>query len=76
MEPLSKKQLDDIFKHHPCTEACPKASHEEVLKMKQDPKHEVFVKWLKENGAIFDKIEYPAIFEGGLMGIAAKQDIP
>jgi hypothetical protein len=37
----------------------------------------VFKQWLEENGASFDKIEYPVAFHHGgfLVGIAAKEDI-
>ena len=44
--------------------------------MKQDPKFEVFKTWLVDNGAIFDEtVEYPAVFENGLVGLAAKKKI-
>ena len=41
-----------------------------------DPKYHVFKEWLLANGAVFDEaIEYPAVFEGGLEGLAAKRAI-
>ena len=39
-------------------------------------KYQVFKEWLLANGAVFDDvIEYPAVFEGGLEGLAAKEPI-
>lgn len=38
-------------------------------------KYEIFNKWLRENGAVFDMVECPSVFEKGLMGIGAKEDI-
>ena len=41
-----------------------------------DRKQWVFKKWLLDNGAIFeDAIQYPALFEGGLSGLAAKKKL-
>ena len=40
------------------------------------PKYHVFKKWLIDNGAIFDEnIIYPAVFENGVVGVAAKRKI-
>ena len=40
------------------------------------PKYHDFKKWLTQNGAIFDdNIIYPAVFENGVVGIAAKRKI-
>ena len=42
----------------------------------KDPKCILFKKWLLENGAIFeDTVEFPCVFKGGLMGLAAKTEI-
>ena len=39
-------------------------------------KHAKFKEWLLENGAIFDdSIQYPAVFTGGLTGLAAKKQL-
>lgn len=41
-----------------------------------EPKYKLFKEWLLANGAIFDDlVEYPCVFDGGLMGICAKQPI-
>ena len=41
-----------------------------------DTKHKRFKKWLIDNGAIFDDaIQYPAVFENGLTGLAAKKQL-
>ena len=34
-----------------------------------------FNKWCKEVGIISDKVEFPAFFEGGLIGLKAKEPI-
>ena len=41
------------------------------------PKFVEFHKWLKDQGAIYDSIEYPVCFgkNGDLIGIAAKRPI-
>ena len=40
------------------------------------PKYHEFKKWLTDNGAVFDEnIIYPAVFENGVVGIAAKRKI-
>jgi hypothetical protein len=41
----------------------------------EDPKISRFLKWLKDNGGVFEDSIDLARFEGGLMGIAAKHDI-
>lgn len=39
-------------------------------------KYAVFKDWLIKNGAVFDEsIEFPAVFAGGLEGLAAKKPI-
>lgn len=43
-------------------------------KAAQDPKMKAYVEWSKKNGAIFDKVEFPAVFDG-VMGARAKEDI-
>lgn len=50
-----------------------KQATEEALK---DKKYHIFIEWLKENGAKFDKIQFPSVFAGGLMGLSAKNEIP
>jgi len=43
----------------------------------KDEKYVVFKKWLLDNGAVFDEtVEFPCVFKNGLMGIAAKKDLP
>jgi hypothetical protein len=44
--------------------------------MESDPKYEVFRKWMVDNGAKFDRIGFPSLFAGGLMGLCAKTEIP
>jgi hypothetical protein len=44
----------------------------ETQRVKQDLKYQSFITWLQENGAIFDKVEFPCVFDKGLMGIGAK----
>jgi myo-inositol-1-phosphate synthase len=39
-----------------------------------EPKIAKFLKWLRDNGAVYDMIDL-ASFEGGLMGISAKRPI-
>ncbi len=50
---------------------------EATKKLQEMPKYKNFNKWLDDNGAKRDSIEYPACFgpDGGLIGIAAKRDI-
>ncbi len=36
---------------------------------------ERLVHWCRENGVIMPKLEYPAVFEGGLQGMRVKEDI-
>ena len=38
-------------------------------------KYAKFRKWCKENGVIGPKIEFPAVFDGGMVGVRALQDI-
>ena len=41
-----------------------------------DPKYTAFKEWALANGAVFDDaVEYPAVFEQGLEGLAAKRAI-
>ena len=42
-----------------------------------DPKYSQLIAWLLDNGATFESdIIYPAVFTNGLVGIAAKREIP
>lgn len=41
----------------------------------QDPKYKIFMDWCEENGMIFNGIQYPTFFEGGLRGVSATRDI-
>ena len=42
----------------------------------RDGKYAAFKAWMIENGAVFDEaVEYPAVFQGGLEGLAAKKPI-
>lgn len=47
----------------------------EVYKAHQKDKYEIFNKWCKDEGVLIPKLEYPAFFDGGLLGARAKQDI-
>ena len=38
-------------------------------------KCEVFNEWCRENGVKMPKVEYPAYFDGGLVGVRAKAPI-
>ncbi len=53
----------------------PKYSIHSVYKDNQENKYEIFNKWCYENGIRAPKMEYPAIFEGGLIGARASEDI-
>lgn len=45
-------------------------------KAKKETKYINFKDWLLKNGAVFDdNIDFPVVFEGGLMGISAKKHI-
>ena len=47
-----------------------------TLCMADNMKYQVFKEWLLANGAVFDDaIQFPAVFEGGLEGLAAKTEI-
>lgn len=41
----------------------------------QDPKIVRFLDWLRENGAIFDNVEFPAIYGQGLQGCRLTKDV-
>lgn len=44
--------------------------------MNVNSKYGLFKKWLLDNGAVFDdSIQFPAVFENGLEGLAAKKEI-
>ena len=34
-----------------------------------------FMNWCQDNGVLMPKLEYPAVFEGGLIGVKCKEDI-
>jgi len=38
-------------------------------------KFTMFNQWCKDEGMIMPKLEYPAYFEGGLLGVSCKEDI-
>ena len=47
-----------------------------TLCMTESLKYQVFKEWLITNGAVFDDVvQFPAVFEGGLEGLAAKEEI-
>ncbi len=49
-----------------------------VYEMQNNPKEnkvEIFLKWCKDNGVVCPKLEYPAVFDMGLVGVRAKEDI-
>ena len=49
---------------------------EEASKLcQQDPKIIRFKEWLKNNGVIFDKIEYPAVYKNGVKGARLLEDV-
>ena len=52
-----------------------KYSIHQVYKENQESKYEIFNKWCYDNGVRIPKLEYPAIFEGGLLGARASADI-
>jgi hypothetical protein len=52
-----------------------KYSIHQVYKDSQENKYEIFNKWCFDNGVRIPKLEYPAIFEGGLLGARASEDI-
>lgn len=41
----------------------------------QDKKYEIFMEWCFKNGVKIPKLEYPAMFEHGLVGVRAKEEI-
>jgi hypothetical protein len=50
---------------------------EKTRELQAQPKYVNFHKWLKENGVIYDSIEYPVAFgkAGNLIGVAARRPI-
>jgi hypothetical protein len=38
-------------------------------------KYHTFMEWCAKVGVISDKVEFPATFDGGLIGVRAKEDI-
>jgi len=44
-------------------------------KVEHGRKCEVFNKWLDDEGVIMPKLQYPAYFEGGLVGVSATAPI-
>ena len=47
-----------------------------IALQEKSSKHRIFKQWLLDNGAIFEEaVEYPAVFGGGLQGMAAKQPL-
>ena len=49
-------------------------SIDQFLKGDSD-KVEAFINWCKKEGVVYPKLEYPAYFEGGLVGMRVKEDI-
>ena len=47
----------------------------EVYQKNFDKRYEIFNKWCQENGVLIPKVEYPAFFDGGLLGVKAKENI-
>ena len=43
--------------------------------MEKSDKYKLFNDWCQQNGIISKKLEYPAEFEFGLVGVKAKEDI-
>ena len=41
----------------------------------KEDKFTMFLKWCKDEGVIMPKLEYPAYFENGLVGVRCKEDI-
>ena len=54
------KNIDNIISDHPSS---------------QEDKFKMFNEWCKREGVYMPKMEYPAFFEGGLIGARAKEDI-
>ncbi|KAL4489194.1 hypothetical protein ABPG72_006258 [Tetrahymena utriculariae] len=45
--------------------------------IQKDKKYQVYLDWLKKNGALFENIEFPVAFgNSGYIGVAAKERIP
>ena len=47
----------------------------QVYKDSQADKMTIFMSWCAENGVKMPKLEYPAVFEQGLLGVRAKESI-
>jgi hypothetical protein len=47
----------------------------EVYQKNQENRYTIFNDWCKENGVLIPKVEYPAFFEGGLLGVKAREAI-
>ena len=41
----------------------------------QEKKYEIFNKWCADNGVKCPKLDYPAFFDGGLLGARVNSDI-
>lgn len=43
----------------------------------KDKRYQIYLEWLKKNGALFENIEFPVAFGNtGYIGVAAKERIP
>ena len=58
--PPELKNIDNIISEEPST---------------QEDKFEMFNKWCRDQGIYLPKLEYPAFFEGGLIGLKCTADI-
>ena len=47
----------------------------ELYASNQDKKYEIFNSWCEREGVKIPKLEYPTVFEGGLLGARVKEDI-
>lgn len=47
----------------------------EIYASHQEAKYEIFNDWCQQNGVIMPKLDYPATFDGGLLGVRASADI-
>ena len=43
-------------------------------KTANEPKMKAYIDWCKNNGVIYDKLDFPAIFDG-VCGVKANEDI-
>lgn len=57
------------------TEAEPPIEAAAAVERSQTEREQRFLKWLSDNGAVFPKLQWPAMTENGHRGVVALQDI-